>query len=102
MTERLGATAHRLSDIPYEKRVCRIEHGPASLRDLRIPPAGESASDVQTTMEEEINAWLSESGAKVIQMSGNIAPQTQTDTGLGGGGSSFSSSDVILMIVYEG
>ena len=54
------------------------------------------------TMEEEINAWLSESGARVVQMSGNIAPQTQTDTGLGGGGSSFSSSDVIVIIVYEG
>jgi|TARA_B100000809_G_scaffold82001_1_gene80291 hypothetical protein len=53
-------------------------------------------------MEEEINGWLSESGARVVQMSGNIAPQTQVETSLGGGGSSFSSSDVILMIVYEG
>ena len=53
-------------------------------------------------MEEEINAWLSESGARVVQMSGNIAPQTQVENSLGGGGSSFSSSDVILMIVYEG
>ena len=53
-------------------------------------------------MEEEINGWLSESGARVVQMSGNIAPQTQVDNSLGGGGSSFSSSDVIVMIVYEG
>ena len=53
-------------------------------------------------MEEEINAWLSESGAKVIQLSGNIAPQTPTETRPGVGGSSFSSSDVIVMIVYEG
>ncbi|MEE2989901.1 MAG: hypothetical protein VX715_04765 [Planctomycetota bacterium] len=53
-------------------------------------------------MEEEINGWLSESGARVVQMSGNIAPQTQADNSLGGGGSSFSSSDVIVMIVYEG
>ncbi len=53
-------------------------------------------------MEEEINGWLAESGARVVQMSGNIAPQTQAENSLGGGGSSFSSSDVILMIVYEG
>ena len=52
------------------------------------------------TLEEEINEWLSESGAKVIQMTGNIAPQTPANTGMGG--SSFSSSDVLILIIYEG
>ena len=51
------------------------------------------------TLEEEINEWLSESGAKVIQMTGNIAPQTPATTGMGG--SSFSSSDGLILIIYE-
>tara|TARA_B100000809_G_scaffold46347_1_gene40773 strand:- start:370 stop:573 length:204 start_codon:yes stop_codon:yes gene_type:complete len=50
-------------------------------------------------LEEEINEWLAESGAKVVQMTGNIAPQTPSNTGMGG--SSFSSSDVLVLIVYE-
>jgi hypothetical protein len=50
-------------------------------------------------LEEEINEWLSESGAKVVQMTGNIAPQTPSSTGMGS--SSFSSSDVLVLIVYE-
>jgi hypothetical protein len=51
------------------------------------------------SLEEEINEWLSESGATVIHMSGNIAAQTPTNTGMGGG--SFSSSDLLVLIVYE-
>ena len=51
------------------------------------------------TLEEEINEWLSESGATVIHMAGNIASQTPTNTGMGGG--SFSSSDLLVLIVYE-
>ena len=52
------------------------------------------------SLEEEINEWLSESGATVIHMAGNIAPQTPANTGMGG--SSFSSSDVLILIIYEG
>jgi hypothetical protein len=52
------------------------------------------------SLEEEINEWLSESGVTVIHMSGNIASQTPTNTGMGGG--SFSNSDVLVLIVYEG
>jgi len=51
------------------------------------------------SLEEEINEWLSESGVTVIHMSGNIAAQTPTNTGMGGG--SFSSSDLLVLIVYE-
>ena len=50
-------------------------------------------------LEEEINEWLTESGARVVQMTGNIAPQTPSNTGMGG--SSFSSSDVLVLIVYD-
>jgi hypothetical protein len=51
------------------------------------------------TMEAEMNEWLSENGAKVIQMSANIAPQSTSAANLGS--NSFSSSDVMVVIVYE-
>jgi len=50
-------------------------------------------------MEAEMNEWLSENGAKVIQMSANIAPQSTSAANLGS--NSFSSSDVMVVIVYE-
>ena len=49
-------------------------------------------------LEEEMNAWLSESGAKVISITGNIAPQAAASAALGG---SFSGSDVIIFVLYE-
>ena len=52
------------------------------------------------TMESEINEWLKESGAKVISITGNIAPQS-TSTSSGGGLGSFSASDVVIIILYE-
>ncbi|MHC5022920.1 MAG: hypothetical protein ACYTGG_03265 [Planctomycetota bacterium] len=58
-------------------------------------------SDI-AALEREINAWLSESGANVINIFGNIAPQTVADaqkamaTGRG-----FSPSDVFIVVVYE-
>jgi hypothetical protein len=30
-----------------------------------------------TTLEEDINAWIKEAGAKNLQISGNIPPQTE-------------------------
>lgn len=59
MTDRLGSTAQRLSELPYEKRVCRIEHYPTSLK----PPAGSSSVE-RVTMEEEINA-IADAGTEV-------------------------------------
>ena len=50
-----------------------------------------------TALEEEINAWIAESGAKVIQVTGNIAPQTQSAPGMG----SFSSSDILVTVLYD-
>jgi hypothetical protein len=48
------------------------------------------------SMESEINKWVEETGANIIQVSGNIAPQT-------GGASTqgFSASDVLVVVLYE-
>ena len=50
------------------------------------------------TLEEEMNQWLSESGDKVISITGNIAAQSTNGGSLGG---SFSGSDVIMFVLYE-
>ena len=55
-------------------------------------------SDIKDT-EREINAWLSESGAKVVHMSANIAPQTIGNTS--SAERKFLPSDVLITIVYE-
>ena len=49
------------------------------------------------TLEKDINAWINEAGAKNLQISGNIAPQTEAAPGMG----SFSSSDILVTILYE-
>lgn len=49
-------------------------------------------------LEEEINQWLADTGAKVINITGNIAAQSAQGASLGG---SFSASDVILFLLYE-
>jgi|TARA_B110000263_G_scaffold152078_1_gene132037 hypothetical protein len=50
-----------------------------------------------TTLEGDINAWIKEAGAKNLQISGNIAPQTESAPGMG----SFSSSDILITILYD-
>lgn len=49
------------------------------------------------TLEAEINTFLEKAGARVVQITGNIAPQTST----GGPRGSFASSDVLVVILYE-
>ena len=54
------------------------------------------------SLEKEINDWLSRSGAKVVSLTGNIAPQSVKADGPGGlGKSSFSPSDVLVIVLYE-
>lgn len=54
------------------------------------------------SLEKEINDWLSRSGAKVVSLTGNIAPQsTKPDAGGGLGKGSFSPSDVLVIMLYE-
>jgi len=56
-----------------------------------------------SVLETEINTWLCESKARVINMSGNIAPQSESRQAGGGGlsNSTFSPSDVVIMLLYE-
>ncbi len=48
------------------------------------------------TMEQEINTWIEESGAQIVSVTGNIAPQTGS-----GPAHQFSASDVLVIVVYE-
>ena len=57
-------------------------------------------SDV-TDLERDINAWLKESGARVVNIFGNIAPQTITDADKAKGTRGFSPSDVLVALLYE-
>ncbi len=55
-----------------------------------------------SALEAEINSWIRQSGAKVLSLTGNIAPQSEkqgTKGGLGEGG--FPASDVIVIVTYE-
>lgn len=52
------------------------------------------------TLEAEVNAWIQDSGAKIVSITGNIAPQSGASSS-GGGMGSFSASDVLMVVVYE-
>lgn len=55
-----------------------------------------------STLESDVNAWLTESGAKVVNIFGNIAPQTlKAEAGTGGGGRAFAPSDLFIAVLYE-
>lgn len=56
-----------------------------------------------TALEKEVNAWIRQSRAKVVSVTGNIAPQSETreSTGGGLGKGAFPPSDVILIVLYE-
>lgn len=54
-------------------------------------------------LQEDINAWLRQSGVNVLGFNGNIAPQTvapkSASGGLGQG--AFSPSDIVVIVLYE-
>ena len=54
-------------------------------------------------LENQINAWLAESKVRVVQMFGNISPQSaardSSASVLTKG--SFTPSDVLLVVLYE-
>ena len=53
-------------------------------------------------LESEVNRWLAESQARVVNMFGNIAPQTLSpEPSKGLTKSAFAPSDVLLVILYE-
>ncbi|TWU51329.1 hypothetical protein [Rubripirellula reticaptiva] len=49
-------------------------------------------------MERQINRWMRKSGARVISISGNLAPQSGSS---GGPLNSFSAGDVLIIVHYE-
>jgi hypothetical protein len=54
-------------------------------------------------LEKEINHWIRQSGAKILSVTGNVAPQGQAREGASGslGGSHFATSDVFVIVFYE-
>lgn len=68
MTKGVGSTAQRLSELPYEDRVCRIEHYPTSLNTKKL--TGErDESRPYASMEEEVNA-IADAGTQVWSITG--------------------------------
>jgi hypothetical protein len=47
-------------------------------------------------VEKEINSWAQESGAQIVSVTGNIAPQTGGPASHG-----FASSDILIIVLYE-
>ena len=64
------------------------------MRQIRIFKSIESEL---WNLEDEINTWIKESGAKVLSVTGNIAPQSSGPVT----GGTFSASDVLVIITYE-
>lgn len=53
-------------------------------------------------LEDRINEWLRTSGAKVVQITGNIAPQSpKGDDTAGVGSKGFGTSDILVIVLYE-
>ncbi len=52
-------------------------------------------------LEREINGWLQESKVMVVNVFGNIAPQTVNTETTGSSGRAFSPSDIFMVVVYE-
>jgi hypothetical protein len=54
-------------------------------------------------LEKQVNVWLAESGVRVLQITGNIAPQGgSTDPKTGSiSASPYAASDIMLVVLYE-
>lgn len=65
------------------------------MQQVKIFKSIESELDA---LEQEINSWVKEQGVKILSLTGNISPQSITG---GGMTSTFSASDVLVIIVYE-
>jgi len=54
-------------------------------------------------LEAEVNAWIRQSRARIVSISGNIAPQSNLPDGKGGvtGRTLYPPSDVVLIVLYE-
>ena len=55
-------------------------------------------------MEKEINDWLKKTNARVVQVCGNIAPQSSRDSAgasMSGGRKQFGASDLFVAVIYD-
>ena len=48
-------------------------------------------------LETDINRWIAENQARIISITGNIAPQASKNTHVG----AFSASDVLIIVLYD-
>lgn len=55
------------------------------------------------SLESDVNSWLAEQGGRIVQMFGNIAPQSTTLGGkpVGLSKGDFIPSDVLLVVAYD-
>lgn len=71
------------------------------MQQVKIFKALEVEMDV---LEQKVNQWIAAAGGKikVLQITGNIAPQSESAGGKTGGlGAAGNASDVLLVILYE-
>ena len=55
-------------------------------------------------LEQQINAWVESEGAKIIQVTGNIATQSYNPAAKSGSslqGNVAAASDVLIVVLYE-
>ena len=52
-------------------------------------------------LEGRVNGWIRQSNARVINVIGNIAPQSGTHGGGATLGKSYTPSDVLIIVTYE-
>lgn len=54
-------------------------------------------------LESKVNSWLAQGGVRVLNVIGNIAPQSPPPDEKSGalGMSAFSPSDVLIIVLYE-
>jgi hypothetical protein len=53
-----------------------------------------------SALEADVNRWIRDSGADVISITANIAPQSGANNSMGDRGG-FASSDVLLVVFYD-
>lgn len=75
-----------------------MESGDCHVQQIKIFKSIESDVSI---LESEINSWLGDSGAKVINVFCNIAPQTVKSDSSATGSRAFIPSDVFMVVVYE-
>jgi hypothetical protein len=53
-----------------------------------------------SALEADVNRWITQSGARIISVTGNIAPQSGEASSMGDG-RGLVPSDILLIIVYD-